>query len=234
MARNNQEILIGIAVLVIIGIVLIGGCVEEKTKVNQTQIKNLDITLSLFYDPSYYLRSTGGETKNGCEAWTTLLKTDEYIYAAKCDAKRLEELGFDIPVALNFNQKLPQPQQISKAENYYMVDYTDIKNQVLYGYTANKALAHIILNEKKEFIYYRIEGDISQFKETGMMIENFIKINDNLSDDEKIIIDNKILNIVKDIKNNKQIMIGNTFRDKTIALVIDEKGKYQGHILVNK
>ena len=67
-----------------------------------------------------------------------------------------------------------------------------------------------------------------------MMIDNLITINDNSNDDEKIIIDIKKLNIVKDIKNNKQMMIGNTFGGKTIALVIDEEGKYQGHIFVNK
>jgi uncharacterized lipoprotein NlpE involved in copper resistance len=196
---------------------------------SQVQTRDFDIPLSLRFDPEYYLNSSGGKTKNGCEAWATSLKTKEYIYVGKCDIERLARLSFHIKEALKFNNSLPVNQQIVKSGSYTMIDYSNSKHQALFGYTASGLLAHIILNEKKDFLYYKIDGNIPELKETGIQIESLLNQNKSLPQDEMIKAEKANLSFARDMKHNYQYLIGNNSKGKRTAVMFDNNGKILGY-----
>lgn len=192
-------------------------------------VKEVEVPLSLRYDPGYYLRSTGGKTKNGCEAWATSLKTGEYLYVGKCDAPRLGELGFNIREALEFNQALPLKQRIIESGTHYMIDYTGLKQQALFGHTSNRCLAQVVLNEKKEFIFFRLDGDLSRMTDCGIPLQSLLEQNGTLPEDYKIIPDLKGFSYIEDVKNNRRFLIGKNSRSQKTVAWFDGKGKILGY-----
>ena len=110
-----------------------------------------------------------------------------------------------------------------------MIDYTNSKQQALYGYTSNGSLVHIILNENKEFIYFRLDGNISKIRDMGVPIKILLKENDNLSDDYRIIYDNTNFNYAKNNTNNRQYLIGKNAKAIKTVIIFDEKGKTIGY-----
>jgi hypothetical protein len=193
-------------------------------------LKNISIPISLTYDGSYYINSTGARTENGCEAWATMLGTGEYIYASRCDETRLERLELHVESALNHNKKLKPQRRIPSAENYIMIDYTEIKSQALFGVTDNKSYAYIITNDEKDFIYYRAAGTASQLKELDFLIDELLKSNKSMESDSKIVLQNSRLNVVEDMSDATQMLVGKTNSGKTIAIVIDKAGRFLGCI----
>jgi hypothetical protein len=208
--------------VLIIGIFLLPNCF------NKAQNINVQLPLSITYDLSYYLNSVGGNTANGCQAWLTLLDTKEKIYTSKCDTQRLAKLSFNIQEALKFNLLLPSNQQISQSEEYYMVDFTDIKHQALFGQTQNGVLNRIILNEKKQIIYLKMEGTVFQLKECGLNIDEMLGKNNTMPDEFKINIVNDNVSYVKNVLSKQAYLLGSNSFHEVIALVFSEKGGYMG------
>lgn len=199
----------------------------------KSQNLNIQIPLSITYDVSYYLSSTGGPTANGCQAWATVLSTKEYIYASKCDTARLGRLSFNIQDAFKFNGLLPANQQIGRSDEYYMVDYTDIKHQALFGETQNMVLAQIILNDKKQFIFLKYEGKISQLKECGLNLDNMLETNSKMQNEFKIKIVDDYVSLVKNMKTKQTYLIGTNDSHEVIALIFNEKYVYMGYSIKN-
>jgi hypothetical protein len=209
-------------IILIIGILVLPNCF------NKAQNINVQLPLSITYDLSYYLNSVGGNTANGCQAWATVLSTKEYIYTSKCDTLRLANLSFNIQEALKFNRLLPSNQQISQSEEYYMVDFTDIKHQALFGKTQNKVLTRIILNDKKQNIYLKMDGTVSQLKECGINIDDMLEKNSSMPDEFKISIINDNVSYVKNVLSKQAYLLGSNNFHEVIALVFSEKGAYMG------
>lgn len=198
---------------------------------SQTNLTEMSIPICFTFDGSCYLNSTGGQTKTGCEAWLTMLNTGEYIYASRCDETRLEELDLHVKQAMNFNKKLSPLRRISLSENNIMIDYEDLKTQALFGLTSNKSYGYIIMNEKKEFVYYRVEAVLPQLEELDFHIGKLLKANKKIKADLRIMIEKEKLNIVENMTDGTQMLIGKTDNGKTVAVVLNSKGKFLGYIL---
>lgn len=187
------------------------------------------IPLCLRYDAGLYLRSSGGRTQNGCEAWATALKSGESIYAAKCDPVRLKRLGFQVEKALEFNRSLPPAQQIVPSDGYHMIDYTDSRIQALYGITASRARAHIILNPDQIPVYFRLEGTRIQIEETGISLGHLLDRNASLPEENRIQISDRDLNYVRDLSAQRQYLLGSNAHSHPVAIIFDDQGQYVGH-----
>lgn len=184
--------------------------------------------LSLTDDASYYRSSHGGPLKNGCEGWLSQLKTGEHIFASRCDQPRLEALGLYAGEAIGFNAKETASRRITNSETYIMMDYEDEKTQGLYGVTSNKSDAYLILNAKKEYIFYRAVGSRAALKDLGFLVNALLAANESAETRFQIVILDDQLNVAEDKSNHSQFLVGKTSDGKTIALVVDQNGTFIG------
>ena len=219
----KKNILINFFIGIIL-IITINACAQDTLLASS-------IPISLSYDAGFYQTSRGGNLKNGCEGWATLTGNDEYIFASRCDAVRLEKLGLYANAALKYNKNEIVSRQISGSDEYIMIDYTDIRIQSLYGSTKNKADAFIILNENQEYIYYRAEGKKEQLKELNFLINELIAANNSVNQELRIDLSHGYLNVAENILNGNQMIIGETNTGTIVAIVIDKNGTYLGYII---
>jgi len=109
-----------------------------------------------------------------------------------------------------------------------MVDFTDIKQQALFGQTQNKVLTRIILNDKRQNIYLKMDGTVSQLKECGINIDDMLKKNSSMPDEFKISIINNNVSYVKNVVSKQSYLLGSNNSHEVIALVFSEKGVFMG------
>ena len=191
--------------------------------------QGLSNPLSLTDNANYYHSSIGGSLKNGCEGWLSQLETGESIFASRCDPKRLKELSLYADAAIGFNVNEVASRRIIDSETYIMIDYEDEKTQALYGITSNNAEAYLILNAKKEYIFYRAVGTRDQLTQLGFLVDALLAANDSVDPSLKITISGDQLNLAEDKSNGAQYLVGKTSEDKTIALVVDRNGTFIGN-----
>ena len=188
----------------------------------------LSYPLSLVDNAGYYRASQGGPLKNGCEGWQVLLKTGEHVFVSRCDTQRLEELGLYADAAVGFNASEATSRRITDSGTYIMSDYEDEKSQALYGFTPNHSEAYLILNAKKEYIFYRAAGTRDQLKELGFLVDALLAANDSVDARFKIEISGDLLNAAEDKRDGTQLLVGKTSEGRTIGLVVDRNGIFIG------
>ena len=189
----------------------------------------MDVPLSLYHDAGDYLRSTVGKTEKGCDAYTTSFKTGEHLYVGKCDTERLGALRFNIQEALEFNRSLPMKQRIVESCQYHMIDYASTKQQALFCYTSNHCLAHIIMDEAREFIHFRLDSDIPRLKDIDIPLDARLEQADKLPENYRIIPELKDLRYFKDVRSRRQNLIGKNPRSMKTVILFDVKGKIPGY-----
>ncbi len=192
--------------------------------------QNLSNVISLTYDASSYRSAKGGPLKNGCEGFLTLLRTGENLFASRCDASRLEQLGLYADAAMGFNQKEAAARRIAAVSgNYIMIDFEDEKSQALYGAVANNSEVYIILNDKKEYIYYRAKGSRSQLQELGFLADALFAANNSVDTDLRIQTSGDEINAAENKLDATQLLVGKTSGGAIVALVVDAHGNYVGY-----
>ena len=123
---------------------------------------------------------------------------------------------------------LPLNKKINQGSEYYMADFTNLKQQALFGYTKNNTLVRIVVDEKKEFTYTRYEGTESQLTELGFNMESMVSKNLELPDDIKISND-QIFKLAENVETDQIYLLGGNKTHRVIVLVFDRKGNYQGY-----
>lgn len=192
----------------------------------QSQATSIDLPLSHTYDGSFYFNSTGGKTANGCEAWATLTSSDEYIYAARCDAERLAKLEFRIREAIAVNNQLDTNRRLTNSDTFLMIDYTGSKAQTMVGKTQNDALVYLILDPSGKYIYYRAVGQAQQLRQLGFPVTQALIENAKLPSDKRIVVDSAKLNLVLDVVTQSYQLVGKDNSGKTAGLLLDKSGNY--------